>query len=122
MSLRFFLDNLWRWSSSVPEKKLTEVKDLTREGLYQSEWSADFERLMRNRLVLGAYRYDKLVPGKRGDIRRIYSAISRLNKYIETGNQEHLVDAANLCMCEFIEPSFDKSKLEAIDDGEHWTD
>lgn len=63
----------------------------------------DFETFMRNRLVQGALRYGLLnAPGKRkydrsGSIRR------RVSLFVRTGNAEHLVDIANLCLCQYVE-------------------
>jgi hypothetical protein len=43
-----------------------------------------------------------------------------LRKYKADGNQEHLVDAANLCMVEFIQPACHPSPhFTPSDDGEH---
>ena len=68
---------------------------------------------------MAAFRYGKLkTPGKaRYD--RITSIRQRLDLYDETGNQEHLVDIANLCMLEFEEPNHSKAHWEATDDKIH---
>lgn len=101
---------------------LTESPKLqaTYEELKRSEWSAEFERLMRNRLIMGAIRYGRLkAPGK-PQYDRVASAIKRLAKYQETGNQEFLVDAANLCVLEFEEGIHPKKHFGAIDEhNEH---
>ena len=84
-------------------------------------WSADFERLMRNRLLIGHYRYGGLAdepPFKRFD--NIGSAIARLKRYLTDGNVEHLVDAANLCLVEFVKPDCHPNpSLRPVDDGPH---
>lgn len=66
------------------------------------------ETYMRNRLIMGAFRYGTFQE-QRGQGRRhdnIPSALRRLKKYWsrEQGNQELLVDVANLCMVEYIAP------------------
>jgi hypothetical protein len=92
------------------------------EDLRRSEWSEEFERLMRNRLIQGAYRYRTLQQRREGSGRcdNIGSAIRRLRLYLKDGNLEHLVDAANLCLVEFEVPCCHSSPaLRAVDDGEH---
>ena len=87
--------------------------------LFATEWSGEFEQLMRNRLVMGALRYGRLgAPGK-PQYDRIASIVRRLEKYRATGNLEMLVDAANLCLCEFVEGDHPLKHFSALDDGEH---
>lgn len=99
---------------------LIDVKPkLSYKDLAKSEWSPKFEQLMRNRLIMGALRYGLLhAPGK-PQYDRIASIVKRLNVYKETGNTEHLVDAANLCLMEFEEGKHPKKHFAAHDDGIH---
>lgn len=89
--------------------------------LRRTQWSTKFERLQRNRLLIGAFRYSTVAEQKLSSNRfdNIGSAISRLEKYLQTGNQEHLVDVANLCMVEFMCPSHPAPHFSPEDDGEH---
>jgi hypothetical protein len=101
----------------MPEEE--EKKVMTFEELKESEWSEHFEQLMRNRLIMGAMRYGRIgVPGK-PQYDRIESIIKRLSKYRDSGNKEFLVDAANLCLLEFVECHHSKAHFHSIDDGEH---
>jgi hypothetical protein len=87
--------------------------------LKKSEWSHEFEAKMRNRLLVGAYRHGRMkAPGK-PQYDRITSAIKRLKQFQETGNMEHLVDAANLCLLEFVEGDHPKRHFKSADDVEH---
>lgn len=95
---------------------LKEVQRVDIESLRKSEWSIAFERLMRNRLIMGAIRYGKLHDNCKPKYDRIESIISRLHKYNQTGNKEYLVDIANLCLLEFEEGT---GHFQSIDDGEH---
>lgn len=65
-----------------------------------------FETYMRNRLMMGAFRYgtfhEQRDLGRRHD--NIPSVCRRWKRYQRTGNQELLVDCANLCMVEYIAP------------------
>jgi hypothetical protein len=98
-------------------------KAMTKEQAVNMAWSDEFETLMRNRLLMGRFRYGgtlKPKPGTKSNYDQVHSAIDRLHKYLDTGNQEHLVDAANLALVEFVLPSIDKPVFfEAADDGEH---
>ncbi len=73
------------------------------QDLEQSEWNPLFERLMRNRLLMGALRYGLLNAPEKPKYDRIASMEKRLRKYRENGNLELLVDVANLALCEFTE-------------------
>ena len=65
--------------------------------LRRSEWSPEFEQLMRNRLAMGAMRYGRLHAVGKPAYDRVPSMARRLQQYAETGNLELLVDVANLC-------------------------
>lgn len=94
-------------------------KTETHEDLLTSEWSAKFERLMRNRLLMGRFRYGRMDRTADTGYDRIGSALRRLARYQETGNMEFLVDAANLCLMEFEHGEHPNRHFEAADDGEH---
>lgn len=87
------------------------------------QWCPEFEELMRNRLLLGYHRYGCLEDQKRqggNGFDNVGSAIERLNLFKKkTGNQEYLVDSANLCLVEFMVGSHPKKHFKAIDDGIH---
>lgn len=89
------------------------------ESLRQSEWSPEFERLMRNRLIMGRFRYASLADPNRPQYKRIDSAIKRLREYQDIGNLELLVDVSNLCLLEFVHGNHPSKHFDAQDDGEH---
>ena len=118
MDIQFFLNNLWRWKCGLPEtEEANQVSSY--EGLKESEWSEDFEKLMRSRLIIGALRYGKIGAANKPQYDRVSSMIKRLSKYQETGNKEFLVDVANICLLEFVECNHPNQHFHAIDDGEH---
>lgn len=89
----------------------------TFDDLAASEWSAEFERLMRNRLIMGALRYGPInAPGKT-PYARVPSMYRRLAAYGRTGNLEMLVDVANLCLLEFVEGRHPLRHFRAVDDS-----
>jgi len=107
------------WSHSVNIKELPTPEILDYEDLRKSEWSPKFEELMRERLILGAYRYGRIFAKDKPKYDRIASIIKRLRKFEVDGNKEHLVDAANLCLLEFVECNHPNAHFTSIDDGEH---
>jgi hypothetical protein len=89
------------------------------DALQASEWSPEFEGLMRNRLVMGRYRYGRMDRADDRNYDRVGSILRRLGHYQRTGNLEHLVDAANLCLMEFVHTAHPGAHFSAADDGEH---
>ena len=87
------------------------------EKMRLTEWSPEFERLMRNRLIIGSMRYMKLKddrpPG--ATVLHIGYIKTRLEAYEKTGNREMLVDIANLCLVEFLHSDHPMSHFEAVD-------
>lgn len=94
-------------------------KPVTLDDLSTTEWSSDFEQLMRNRLILGALRYGRIGHKNKPKYDRVGSMKKRLLKYEKTGNREYLVDVANLCLLEFVECHHPLRHFNSIDDGEH---
>jgi len=70
--------------------------------MWRSQGSEDFVRYMRNRMAMGGYRYGMLRDKGQPPYNNIESLIHRARLYLETGNQEHLVDVANLALVEFV--------------------
>lgn len=87
--------------------------------LKATQWSPAFERHMRDRLLMGRFRYGDMSDPAKGKYKNIESAIKRLQRYLEDGNQELLVDAANLCLIEFVHPNHANPHFTSEDDGEH---
>lgn len=118
MSKDIFLRNLWRNSCGLPDEQPPPPVPPLRE-LRETEWSPTFERLMRNRLVMGSLRYGRLrAPGK-PSYNRISSVLSKTWEYMRTGNDELLVDVADLCLMEFEEGKHPKKHWKAGDDTAH---
>lgn len=89
------------------------------QSLKQTEWNREFEHLMRNRLLMGAFRYNTISENRRRGIQydRIASIQHRLDAYRQDRNLEHMVDVANLCMMEFAHA--EGAHLTSVDDGHH---
>lgn len=91
------------------------------DKLSQTEWVSQFERLQRNRLIMGSIRYEPMSTKATDSVKYLYAeeAIKRLNGFITTGNSEHLVDAANLCMLSFRFEYHPTKHFASTDDGVH---
>lgn len=119
-----FAANLWRWKCNIEEIDLDKPEPkIDIDELYKSEWSVDFERLMRNRLVMGCIRYGKMGHGSRPKGKPIYDRISsirkRLDNFENDGNAEWLVDIANIALLIFEEKQHPNFNFESVDDGYH---
>lgn len=88
---------------SEPKKPRFKLSDL--KLLEESEWSSNFETLMRNRLIMGALRYSTFqeirTKPKGGHWRFKETLTKMIESYEQTGNSEFLVDAANYCLLAF---------------------
>lgn len=73
------------------------------DRLRQTEWSSEFEKYMRNRMIQGSFRHGRLNGPDKSDYDRTAAIETRLSLYSKTRNKEYLVDIANLCMLEFVE-------------------
>jgi hypothetical protein len=93
-------------------------KTETLSELTNTEWSATFEALMRNRLLVGRFRYGRMDDDNKGDYDHIGSIKRRISVYEKTGNMELLVDVANLCLVEFIHCRHPHRHFAAQDDSE----
>lgn len=112
MNKKFFIRNLWLWKCNLPEMNFDKEDYMQ---LKKSEWSEEFEKLMKNRLLVGALRYGKLNTDK-PKYNRMESIKKRITVYQKTKNKEILVDVANLCLLEFEEG---EGIFKALDDSEH---
>ena len=86
------------------------------EALQETEWSPEFEGLMRRRLIMGAFRYGRLRDSRKPPYDRVVDMQRRLTQYVLTKNKELLVDVANLALLEFEEGD---GCFLVVDDGEH---
>ena len=117
-TLRDFADAAWRRLCGLPEhEKPSPTPPL--EELRRTQWSLTFERLMRNRLVMGAIRYGLLNGPDKPRYDRVEAIHKRVDLYAETGNVEHLVDVANLALLEFEESTHPNKHFHSADGGEH---
>ena len=89
------------------------------EELRKTEWSSEFEQLMRNRLIMGRFRYGRMEDDSKGNYDHVNAIRRHLRLYEQTGNKEHLVDIGNYCLVEFKHCKHPKAHFEATDDVDH---
>lgn len=100
-----------------PAKKSYSMKEM--EALqWGSKWQ-DVLQLMKNRMIMGGYRYGPTKFQKRQEFDNITDIRRRLDLYEKTGNMEHLVDAANITIIECLKKNHPNFHFSSIDDGEH---
>lgn len=123
-----FLFDLWLWKCGLEEKN-SHLRKPDLDALRRSEWDFEFEthfkqlckhyllggnekeldlyfngfkEFMKNRLVMGAMRYGKLHDFQRTHYDYMSGVLRYLNKYLDTGNYELLIDVANYALIEAV--------------------
>lgn len=93
---------------------LNNLKALSLKEILKENWSVEFETLMKNRMIMGFFRY-----GKAKKYNYVKYAKSKLQEYLFTGNTEYLVDVANLMLLEFMKGEHPKKHFKAAEQEEH---
>jgi hypothetical protein len=89
------------------------------DSLRQSEWSSEFEQLMRNRLIMGYFRYEPLIEKIKSRRYKMFDYLkTKVALYEKTGNKEALVDIANMALLEFVAPSHPAAHWGPLDNTE----
>jgi len=109
----------WKPKCIPPAPRPWQLRKLTIKQLYKTQWSKEFEQLMKNRLIAGAFRYGPLNEQNPKDTDQITNAIERLKRYQKTGNAEYLIDSANLCLVAFVFKEHPNFHIANIDDEIH---
>lgn len=113
-----YLRNLWKWKCGFreDETKINYVKTI--KEIKRIQLSKTFISLMENRMVQGYFRYGDVKKSK-GKFNNVSSIIHRAKMYKKSGNDEILVDIANIAMCEFINGIHPNKHFKSEDDGYH---
>ena len=118
--ISFFGMNAWRRSVGMSEYTMDQYyPDIA--TLRVSEWSDEFEDAMHVRMVMGAFRYGRLNAAYKPEFDRLSSIRDRIKLYYDDRNDEHLVDIANLCLCEYVEGKHPKKHWDPLPHGDHTT-
>lgn len=77
------------------------------------EYSDEFDKLRQNRVELSYYKYGSAsINFGCGLVNALETHELCIKKYLETGNREYLLDAANYLMFEFMYPQARRIRLE----------
>lgn len=110
----------WKKKMGNPEEVFTlPVVTLSEIKKINSTLIKEFIDLMMNRLAMGYFRYGPLDKQPKGKYDVLDSIRKRLAKYEAMGNDEVLVDCANLCFIEFLKGVHPNKHFSAEDDAEH---
>ncbi len=112
-----FCMDLWRDMCGLDPTEKRIIPPL--EDLKQTEWDPQFEQMMRNRLIMGAIRYETFAEKKYQKYAYAEEGIKKIAAYLITGNMEFLVDAGNYCLLEFKFGQRNNRHLQIMDDSEH---
>lgn len=81
------------------------------------QFSEDFIQKMKARVFVGFYRYGQSKQYAETNKYDIIETIkARLRLYQDTGNKEHLVDAANFIMIEYMYPQHPNAHFESVEE------
>lgn len=120
----YYLSNEFRsphkvWNSN----SINLINHPSYEELDKSEYPDEFkecDQLAHNRMILGSFRYGLIKDQKFLKYNTPREGIKRIEKYLQDGNLEHLVDALNMIKISFmVGKRFKGQKMNPIDDGEH---
>lgn len=89
------------------------------EKLRETQWCYEFEQFMRNRLMMGAFRYGILRSKDKPTYDHMKAILVKAMLFEKTGNLELLVDIANYAMCEYVEGKHPLKHWGPTDDQGH---
>lgn len=88
---------------------------ILQDARHEDQHSVEFHQGMVSRMEQGFYKYGPIKSDKFDGAK---SAILRIEKYLETGNTEWLMDGANYLMMEFIYPKHPEAHYRPTESGE----
>ena len=80
-----------------------------------TEFSDLFVQGMYDRMAVSFFKYGPIAKGFPSPMDALGSLRLHLEKYATDGNTEHLIDAANYCMIEFLRPAHPKAHFTPTD-------
>lgn len=84
----------------------------------QNDDAKKFLQMMMNRMAVSYHKYGPLSENFPHNAIGVDQIKQRVDKYLETGNTEWLVDAANYCMIEYLYPWKVNAHFRATDSDE----
>lgn len=83
-----------------------------------SEYSLKFLQGMVDRMGVSFHKYGYVKDAYPHKVNAIETMYLQLKMYMENGNQEHLVEAANYLMIEFMHPAHPEAFFKGTDSAE----
>lgn len=104
---------------AAPQPEFIELKVLSPDfmGSY-SEQTTRFLQGMMDRLSVSYHKYGSISGAFPHRRRGVDNVQLRIDKYLETGNTEWLLDAANYCLIEYMRPSHPNAHFRSTDSDE----
>jgi hypothetical protein len=93
-----------------PRERSSEIS-----GMLDKYTSRKFHDEMDDRMLVSHYKYGDSRLGYPDHANALKSLEKRIALYLETGNAEYLVDAANFAMIEYMHPSISHAHFKATD-------
>jgi hypothetical protein len=84
----------------------------------ESEYSLQFIQGMIDRMRMSYFKYGAVRDAYPHKVNALESMQKRLDKYMDTGNLEWLIDMANFCMIEFMASSHPSAHFKPTDSHE----
>jgi hypothetical protein len=94
----------------------------TMEEMAAIQWGEDWQEildLMKNRMIMGGFRYGPHRNQRKGQFDNVKDAKRRLGLHQKDGNMEHLLDAANITILACLKKAHKNFHFTSIDDGVH---
>jgi hypothetical protein len=116
---KMFLEARWREKAGLDTTAFSfdQREDLAK--LRHSEMNNEFVTLLRNRMVMGRFRYGHLAGEGKADWDRLSRIEKEVIAYRVDGNDERLIDIANMCQLEFTEGKHPNKHFASSDDAAH---
>lgn len=96
-----------------PKPETSEIK--LKAAAPDSEYSTFFLQGMLNRMSVSYFKYGAVSDGFPLRMSALDSLRRALDSYVQTGNTEYLIDAANYSMIEFMHPAIAGATFAATD-------
>jgi hypothetical protein len=87
----------------------------TLERFIEENTSKEFREKTALCLAMGTMRYGPLKTQRKPVCWNVHQAIERLARFLDDGNEQHLIDSANMCEAEWVMKSHPKAHFRPLD-------
>jgi hypothetical protein len=91
---------------------------MEKNKILATEFSEAFVQGMKDRMIMSFFKYGPIADAYPHKVSSLESLQKRIDKYMETGNTEFLIDVANFAMIEFMRPAHPNAHFRSTDSGE----